>query len=394
MSDKLKWILILAAGWVLGWYSNQFRDTQTMSSIAGPDLSVHPVATEPDACAKARRQDRYPAGKDMEVHETGYQDALEAHRYRQAMQILYSQPSDVLQKQHRAALIAHLNSLLERKDYAHAGQLLSIYLEREYRDVEILLIRARLYALQGDYRAVIDTLYEAKSYAYQVQEIERIERKIRKVVGEYHRTLEGIDAPQKRLTLYQHLTRLEPDYSPYFIELASAQLSLEQLDAARQSLFLVEADPLVAERAQRLLKRIENRVTFSQAAPVSIPLVRRGEHYVVEGWLNGTVSVRLLIDTGASTTVIRKDVLRAAGVSGTAETEVYQFSTANGPVLGKVYRVAALSIAEQNVENIRIAALELPELQDVDGLLGMNYLKHFRFFIDQDRQELRLSAPL
>jgi hypothetical protein len=27
----------------------------------------------------------------------------------------------------------------------------------------------------------------------------------------------------------------------------------------------------------------------------------------------------------------------------------------------------------------------------VDGLLGMNYLKHFRFFIDQTENVLRLS---
>ena len=76
----------------------------------------------------------------------------------------------------------------------------------------------------------------------------------------------------------------------------------------------------------------------------------------------------------------------------------YSFFDANwfaaGRVDGHVTRAGSLTLGTLVMEDIEIAELELPSLNNADGLLGMNFLRQFRFFLDQDQQVLRLSAPL
>ena len=46
---------------------------------------------------------------------------------------------------------------------------------------------------------------------------------------------------------------------------------------------------------------------------------------------------------------------------------------------------------EQVLQNVDIAVLDFRPRGGVDGLLGMNVLRHYRFEIDQDRDVLRLQ---
>ncbi|MEN8802052.1 MAG: TIGR02281 family clan AA aspartic protease [Thiogranum sp.] len=317
---------------------------------------------------------------------------LSTGQYQQAMQLFNAPDSQSSREQYRVTLIQYLNTLLQVKDYLHADQILSAYLNEEYRDVDVLLLRARLYWLQGQHRQAIETLYDAKSYEYRAPQLALIAERIRTYVADHDRQLQIADEQLTRLALYEYLVQVEPDYSPYFIALARAQLAQNRLDEARQSLFLVESDPRVSDEARLLLSQIEDTVTFSQASQVSIPLTRQGEHFLIDARINDRVTVRLLIDTGASMTVLRDDILVAAGLFKPARPSLQLFSTANGLVEGAVYRLDNLSIGDQNVANIEVAALGLASLQSADGLLGMNFLKHFKFFIDQNKPELRLSG--
>ena len=66
------------------------------------------------------------------------------------------------------------------------------------------------------------------------------------------------------------------------------------------------------------------------------------------------------------------------------------FNTANGPVRAPIYIIEALSVGDWYVKQLEIGVLELDGQGHMDGLLGMNFLKHFRFFIDQNESMLRL----
>ncbi len=392
MSKHVKWLFVLCAGWVLGWHTHRHWSAQDVS----PSAELRPGSGLPGGAGRnsvqVRQEDEHAPDRSGSPASSVFEEMLSTGQYQHAMQLFNAPDSQSSREQYRVTLIQYLNTLLQVKDYLHADQILLAYLNEEYRDVDVLLLRARLYWLQGQHRQAIETLYDAKSYEYRAPQLALIADRIRTYVADHDRQLLIADEQLTRLALYEYLVQVEPDYSPYFIALARAQLAQNRLDEARQSLFLVESDPRVSDEARQLLSQIEDTVTFSQASQVSIPLTRQGEHFLIDARINDRVTVRLLIDTGASMTVLRDDILVAAGLFKPDRPSLQLFSTANGLVEGAVYRLDNLSIGDQNVANIEVAALGLASLHSADGLLGMNFLKHFKFFIDQNKPELRLSG--
>lgn len=391
MSTRTKWLSVLLAGWILGWYTHQHWYAQDIPPANKADFDRADSARLSSTGSWFQQQ--RPIGPDdpWATEAEGFEHMLIRGEYHQAIQRFNAASAPESREAYRATLTGYLNTLIAEQDYLHADELLSAYLAQEYRDVDMLLLRATLSRLQGRHRQAIEALYDARSYEYRPEKIELITNRIRTYVAEYDRQLRAADEQQARLALYEYLVQVEPDHSPFFIALARTQLSQSRLDEARQSLFLVQSDPLVSDEARQLLSQIENNVTFPQASRIAIPLVRQGEHFLIDAWVNDRIRARLLIDTGASMTVLRTDVLRAAVKFETARPSLQLFSTANGLVEAAVFRLASLSIGGQNVANIEVAGLDLPGLRSADGLLGMNFLKNFKFFIDQNKAELRLS---
>lgn len=123
----------------------------------------------------------------------------------------------------------------------------------------------------------------------------------------------------------------------------------------------------------------------------AVPLVRKGPHFLVDAWFRHRAGVRLMIDTGASTTVISQEAFD--NLPRRVKKEFlgnYTVNTANGPVDAPVYRFNSLTIGDFQVQDIAIVVLSLQNLE-ADGLLGMNFLNQFRFQIDQINARLLLS---
>ena len=192
---------------------------------------------------------------------------------------------------------------------------------------------------------------------------------------------------------------MEPDYAPWFIGLAASQLVLEDKDAARRSLLLVLQDPDVGAQAQVMLAELaialaEVHGTQPQVAMtevVGIALHRRGNHFIVDARPARNRNIRLLIDTGASLTMLTPDVFEQPGIQykNTGRTGI--FNTANGPVRAPIYILDVLAVGDWQVNQLEVGVLALHGESKIDGLLGMNFLRHFQFFIDQNEALLRLS---
>jgi clan AA aspartic protease (TIGR02281 family) len=300
----------------------------------------------------------------------------------------------------RARILAHARQLIEGLRFSLAEQLLQGFLVTAYRDVEARILLAAAYRGQEDFQAAIDQLYEARGYAYRPDMLQRITGRIRSMVAELTRLLKHNDDQNGLLVLYQQLIQLEPDHAPWFMGLAASQLALDDKEAARRSLLLVAQDPEVGAQAQALLSELSIALAGTQGAEpwdaetevVGIPLHRSGNHFIVDARPAHGRSLRLLIDTGASLTIFTPDVLERRGIryQDTGRTGV--FNTANGRVRAPVYRLDSLSVGDWQVEHLEIGVLDLGDRSDVDGLLGMNFLNHFRFFIDQNEALLRLSV--
>lgn len=124
----------------------------------------------------------------------------------------------------------------------------------------------------------------------------------------------------------------------------------------------------------------------------AVPLQRRGEHFLVTAHLDKHYPVELLLDTGASSSVISKRVfIELSSSMSPIFVGDHPVSTANGTVTAPVYRFRELSIGEHGIADITIVVLPLEQLP-ADGLLGMDFLHAFQFDIDQ-RQALLKLAP-
>jgi len=382
-----KWLLVLTAGLVLGWFGNQYwPGFREIGSIADKD-SQFPVE-------QGYWKNGEPPGKSSpSSQKITISMLLDIHQYELAIQIFQGHETDESRKHARADIVSHLEVLLKEGDYPHLGRLLTLYLYQEYRDIDALLIQAELYRLQKDYIKAIDTLYSARSYEYRQPQIAYIDAQIRKVVAEYDTQLQAADDYHQLAVLYENLVYLARDNPQNVIKPAKAQLALNRHGEVWQTLNLVAADPRVSDEVNRLIAEMDNAVTYSDSAPAVIPLIRQGNHFIVEAQINNAGPIRLMLDTGASMTVVRSDILHAAGVAMAGNAPLRRFTTANGETEGPVYRVDSLSLGDQRVKNIDIAVLDLSGLSGADGLLGMDYLKHFKIYIDQAGQELRLSKP-
>ena len=315
-------------------------------------------------------------------------------------ELLQLQASDTAVADARVKILMHARQLIEGHHFSLAEQSLQRFLITAYRDVEARILLAAAYEGQQDFHAAIDQLFEAKGYAYRPAMLQRITARIRSMVAGLTQSLKRNDDQNGLLALYQHLIQLEPDHAPYFMGLAAAQLALDDKEAARRSLLLVSQDPDVGAQAQAMLSELSIALAGTQEAESwdpamaigGIPLHRDGNHFIVDARPAHGRSIRLLIDTGASLTIFTPEVLEQRGIryQDTGRTGI--FNTANGSVKAPIVKLDSLEVGDWQVNQLEIGVLDLGDRLGVDGLLGMNFLNHFQFFIDQNESLLRLSV--
>ncbi len=388
-------LIIFMAGWGLSWFTCNY---------SGSDLrqSVQPVIPAP---SKPVNPEQLAAGFSSTAsgHVDDIVSLLQRNEFEAVVEryeLIQVQTGEVAAANTRTQILSHARQLIADSQFSLAEQLLQRFLVVVYRDVEARFLLAEVYFGEQDFHAAIDQLYEARGHAYRPIMLQRISSRIRSMVVELASSLKRNNDQNALLVLYQHLAQLEPDYAPWFIGLAIAQLALDDKEAARRSLRLVLQDPDVGAQAQAMLSKLtivlaemhDTEQQVSAEEVVGIPLHRSGNHFIVDARQGRGLNIRLLIDTGASLTMLTPDVLEQRGIryQNTGRTRV--FNTANGPVRAPVYILDSLSMGDWQVNQLEIGVLDLTAGSNIDGLLGMNFLKHFQFFIDQNEALLLLSV--
>ncbi len=386
-------VLALITGWGLGWYARDRWEPE-------PQAARESSRVIPSASSAVLKSADHVAAARPERNDA-IRQLLESRAFARAVEryeALQAQADDEAVQRARSQLLEHARQLIAHADYPAAIELLQLYLQVDYRDVESRLLLADAWRGEKDLRAAIAQLYEAKGLAWRPEMLEQLTRRIRALVTDYADGLKQSGDTTGLLELYQDLTQLEPGFAPYFIGLATAQLALDDIDAARQSLLLVAQDPEVGAQARELLERV--RVAAFEPRPsetsapatevAGIPLQRSGSHFLVDADLGKAQQARLLIDTGASLTMLTPNTLNRRGLAAHATGRTGLFNTANGRVRAPIYRLDTLSVGDWRVSDLDVGVLELGD-PGIDGLLGMNFLRHFQFFIDQNEALLRLS---
>jgi predicted aspartyl protease len=117
----------------------------------------------------------------------------------------------------------------------------------------------------------------------------------------------------------------------------------------------------------------------------------RGYLMVVSVSINEHGPFDFLIDTGSNTTLIDPEL--AAELSLKPKDRLRLVSFASATEVPRYY-LTALKVGAASLSNLEALALPLPQLTALDnnirGVLGMNFLLHFSFRLDYERQVLEL----
>ncbi|GAB4276588.1 MAG: hypothetical protein Kow0092_32350 [Deferrisomatales bacterium] len=121
-----------------------------------------------------------------------------------------------------------------------------------------------------------------------------------------------------------------------------------------------------------------------------IPLEQTATGYLVDARVNGALPVRLVLDTGATATVLSRRVARELGLAVREDPPVV-VQTANGTVHAGWARVEELEVGGRRVGPLEVVVHDA--VAAADGLLGMNFLGAFRVEIRAEGPALILSPP-
>jgi clan AA aspartic protease (TIGR02281 family) len=263
------------------------------------------------------------------------------------------------------------------------------YLDRVGEDYEALLALAGLFRQDSVYPGAIAYLLRA---ALQVEsEIQQhsFDASLAGTTDDYARSLTGSQQLQTLDKMYEDITLALPEQTDYFLALGLLRIQMGNPAGALSPLAQIQNHTRLGAQARRLMASIEADAVESPVVLETLTLRRVGDQFLVQGRLDQRRDVTLLIDTGAAMTMLEPRLLASLGY-GLDGREAY-FSTANGVVAAPVVALDRLSLGQAGVDHLPVGGLTMGMSPGVDGLLGMNFLRHYEFRIDQSEGLLYLQ---
>ncbi|MFT6436742.1 MAG: clan AA aspartic protease (TIGR02281 family) [Candidatus Azotimanducaceae bacterium] len=259
---------------------------------------------------------------------------------------------------------------------------------------DLLLKQVSIMEDKGDFSVAIEILLQAALVASGEIENQKFESALARIVDRASKEL----VSQQRFgvldQLYERLTLKLPELAEYYLKLGLLRIRMGNEPGAFQPLAQIQNHTQYGAQARQLLIQLEESQTYTTKLIDEIPLtVMRGQ-FVVEAIVdpdrNGKgATIQLLVDTGAAMTAIDATVLARLGYDLEERTEY--FATANGVVEAPVVTLGALMLGKSTISRLSIGALNLGSQSNIDGLLGMNFLRHFEFRLNQESQKLELQ---
>lgn len=134
-----------------------------------------------------------------------------------------------------------------------------------------------------------------------------------------------------------------------------------------------------------------SKLSPATVAKASIPFEKRGQVVVVEVMLNRTVPVKLVVDTGATYTMISAATAKELSIDPQQAPRTMPFQTANGVIQAPLTNLESITVGGMEIKNLTAAIHDAVPSAQVAGLLGLNFLSNFRLDIDTDKGVLHLE---
>jgi len=268
--------------------------------------------------------------------------------------------------------------------------LLTAYTEIYFQDVAALRLLADGLVRLGEPEPALQSLQEAYLAAHQPADLAQIQAQIDSLLRQYAQLLAAQQDYQGLVRLYQTLLDQRPDHAPYYLRLAEAHLQNGNPADARRALRYIQYDSELGDQARQQITRLDNAAPRYEADhELTVPMTRVGNNFVVPVRINN-IPVRLLLDTGASVTVLTPVSATRIGTERQARG-VVNLETANGRIRAPLASIRRFEIGDDSLSGLRVAIIDLGVLGGVDGLLGMDVLSRYRVIIDREHAVLRLE---
>lgn len=382
-------LVLFSSGAIIGWWFH-LRYPVPLTTSGSHELpkrfTVEPFTLEPQ-----------PFSSDVSIELQEFNQALNEGRTEDAL-TLYQQherSGSPLVQQLRTILLNKIQLWQNQKNHDAITAVLEQFIQYYYQDTELLNILAAAYETSGQTDKAIETLLATRPYVDDKESIQSLESKIHNLAKSLFERHQKNQTLVHLVSLLQKLAYLEPDYSFYRFALASAYIAVGDIDNAIRELEILQLDPEYGKQASRLLVTLlppplpvedepDSRVT-------SIPLTGSGGHYIVNSVAGDQYAVNLLIDTGSTFTTLPSRVLKELRRNNKATRIAHaELNTANGSRMTPIYRLKEFQVGDYMFEDLDVAELEL-NTPGAEGLLGMNVLEKFHFFIDQNLHTLTLT---
>jgi clan AA aspartic protease (TIGR02281 family) len=175
---------------------------------------------------------------------------------------------------------------------------------------------------------------------------------------------------------------------------ASLQLHVLQIDQPRQGLFAAVQPGRLGVTEQPGRRGASEQPGRPGAAPDQatrepIPSDGRPRPIIVEALLNRQISVPLMLDTGATYTVLTKQTAHDIGITHLARLPKHSFLTPGGPIQSPVTTLKSIRVGTAEAQNVAVAIDAEGHLPL--GLLGMTFIRHFKITLDQAQGQVKFE---
>ena len=124
----------------------------------------------------------------------------------------------------------------------------------------------------------------------------------------------------------------------------------------------------------------------------SIPIRSKGAVIIVQATLNARTPAEFVVDTGAAYTLISRAKAKELDINlDNGNLPNISLQTANGIITAPLVSLDSIEIGGLQVNNLTAAVHDVFSDPEISGLLGLNFLTHFRMDIDTTHHVLHLE---
>ena len=96
---------------------------------------------------------------------------------------------------------------------------------------------------------------------------------------------------------------------------------------------------------------------------------------------SNSVIIKMALDTGATYTMISHEAVAGIGIHPAIARRKIEVTTGNGIILAPVVVIPKFRTLGYEIKNLEVICHDLPPESVIEGLVGLNFLKHFNLHL-------------